>query len=104
MFKSRSGVNVCVSQSVDWSLVRYMIEEIELGARLTDAGDIRLLRTLCQLWFSDDLFSSNFSFTPSMTGPPPRSSSLQEYLDYFNSLPDCDAPETFGLTPSANTT
>jgi len=82
--------------------VRYMIEEVELGAQLTDANDIRVLRTLCEMWFNDDLFSSSFAFTPSVASP--RSSNLREYLDYFNSLPDCDSPETFGLTSTADTT
>ena len=87
---------------MDWSLVRYMVGEVELGAELTDDNDIRVLRTLCQMWFSDELFSPNFAFTPSLARL--HSSTLQEYLDYFNSLPDCDSPETFGLTPNGDIT
>ena len=83
-------------------LVRYMIGEVKFGAELTDENDIRLIRTLCEMWFSDDLFSASFTFTPSV--PSPRLSSLQEYLDYFNSLPDYDSPEEFGLTPTADIT
>ena len=90
----------CVWQGVDWSLVRYMVGEVELGAQLTDANDIRLLTTLCEMWLSDDLFSPTFTFTPSVANP--RSSSLEEYLDYFNSLHDCDSPETFELMPTAD--
>jgi len=78
-----------------------MIAEVELGARLTDAGDTRLLRTLCEAWFSDDLFAESFAFTPSMTSP--RLANVHQYIDYFNSLPDCDSPETFGLAPNADT-
>jgi len=79
-----------------------MIAEIELGAELTDASDIRLLRTLCETWLSDDLFSTSFAFTSSITVP--RLTSFNEYIDYFNTLPDCESPETFGLTPGADKT
>jgi len=79
-----------------------MITEIGLGAQLTDAQDILLLRTLCEAWFGDDLFSTSFTLTPSIICP--HSANLQDYIDYFNSLPDCDSPETFGLTPGADTT
>jgi len=89
-------------QSVDWTLVRYMVGEVELGAQLSDANDVRVMRTLCEMWFSNDLFSTNFAFTPSVASL--GSSTLQEYLDYFNSLPDFDSPEKFGLTPSADRT
>jgi len=86
-------------------MVRYLIAEIELGAQLTDAGDMRLLRTLCEAWFSDELFTAeSFALTPFITSPPRGLTSLQQHLDYFNSLPDCDSPETFGLTPSADST
>jgi len=98
---SKFRVN-CVSQGVNWSLVRYMIGEVELGAQFTDENDARLLTTLCEMWFSDDLFSETFTFAPSVAIP--SSSSFEEYLDYFNSLPDCDSPEMFGLTPTADTT
>ena len=98
---SNFGVH-CVSQGVNWWLVRYMIGDVELGAQLTDENDTRLLTTLCQMWFSDELFSATFTFAPSIAIP--SSSSFDEYLDYFNSLPDCDSPETFGLTPTADVT
>lgn len=87
---------------MDWSLVRYMVGEVDLGAQLTDDNDIRVLRTLCRMWFGDDLFSANFAFTPPVASV--RSSCLQEYLDYFNSLSDCDSPEKFGLTPNGDVT
>jgi len=98
-----SSCEIRSPQGVDWSLVRYMISEIELGAELTDADDIRLLRTLCETWLSDNLFSESFTFTPSIAGPPARLTSVQQYVDYFNSLPDCDSPQAFGLTPGADT-
>jgi len=78
-----------------------MVGEVELGAQVTDENDIRVLRTLCEMWFSNDLFSESFAFTPSVARL--RSSTLQEYLDYFNSLPDCDSPEKFGLTSNGDT-
>jgi len=86
---------------VDWSLVRYMIGDIELGAQMTDDNDIRLLRTLSDMWLSDDLFSQSFAFTPSMDNP--CAVTLKEHLDFFDSLPDCDVPETLGLMPKADT-
>jgi len=94
---------VIVLQGVDWSLVRYIVGEVELiGSRLTDVNDKRVLRTLCEMWFSDDLFSATFSFTPSVVSL--RSATLQQYLDYFNSLPDYDSPEMFGLASNGDTT
>ena len=89
-------------QGVDWSLVRYIVGEMELGSRVTDANDKRVLRTLCEMWFSDDLFSATFAFTPPVASL--RSSTLQEYFDYFNSLPEYDSPEKFGLASNGDVT
>ena len=103
-----------------------MIGEIQYGGRVTDDYDKRLLNTYArvssyvamtkgymhlprdyivsipQLWFSENMFKPNFKFYKGYGIPVHKT--INDYLDYIDSLPLVDTPELFGLHPNADIT
>ncbi|CAH8622851.1 unnamed protein product [Heterobilharzia americana] len=87
---------------IDWKCVTYMLGEIQYGGRVTDDFDNRLLNTYCKLWFSENLFSTDFRFAPGYGIP--RVQKLTEFVDAINEIPLYDSPQAFGLHENVDIT
>ncbi|KAK7945226.1 hypothetical protein WMY93_000954 [Mugilogobius chulae] len=89
-------------QDVSWITVRYMLSEVQYGGRVTDDYDKRLLQCFARVWFSKKMFDPSFSF---YTGYRiPLCKTVEEYMEYIQSLPTVDSPQVLGLHPNADIT
>lgn len=61
-----------------------------------------LFSILAQVWFSEKMFESAFSFYTGYKIPVCKT--LEQYQEYIQSLPAMDSPEVFGLHPNADIT
>ncbi|XP_038654873.1 dynein heavy chain 8, axonemal-like isoform X2 [Scyliorhinus canicula] len=89
-------------KGVSWNTVRYMLGEVQYGGRVTDDYDKRLLNCFCKVWFSEKTFDPKFNFYIDYIIP--ICATVENYLEYIQTLPAVDTPQVFGLHPNADIT
>uniref|UniRef100_A0A8C9WHP3 Dynein axonemal heavy chain 8 n=1 Tax=Scleropages formosus TaxID=113540 RepID=A0A8C9WHP3_SCLFO len=87
-------------KGVSWVTVRYMLGEVQYGGRVTDDYDKRLLNCFARVWFNDKIFEPTFYFYTGYKVPVCKT--VEEYLEYIETLPAVDTPQVFGLHPNAD--
>ncbi|XP_026153434.1 dynein heavy chain 8, axonemal-like [Mastacembelus armatus] len=89
-------------KDVSWATVRYMLAEVQYGGRVTDDYDKRLLNCFARVWFSKKMFDPSFCFYTGYNIPVCKT--IEEYMEYIQSLPIVDSPQALGLHPNADIT
>lgn len=79
-----------------------MLAEVHYGGRVTDDYDRRLLNTLTQYYFTDNVFSEQFNFYEGYDVM--KFNKLSKYLSAIDSLPLKDPPQACGLHPNTDIT
>uniref|UniRef100_A0A4W3JT40 Dynein heavy chain 5, axonemal-like n=1 Tax=Callorhinchus milii TaxID=7868 RepID=A0A4W3JT40_CALMI len=91
-----------IKRGVNWNCMRYMLGEVQYGGRVTDDLDKQLLNTFARVWFGENMFSDKFCFFKDYVIP--KGKTIQDILQYIESLPLVDTPEVFGLHSNADIT
>ncbi|XP_071768037.1 dynein axonemal heavy chain 8-like [Centroberyx gerrardi] len=89
-------------KGVSWVTVRYMLGEVQYGGRVTDDYDKRLLNCFARVWFSDKIFEPSFCYYTGYKIPVCKT--VEQYMEYIQTLPAVDTPQAFGLHPNADIT
>ncbi|KAM7400305.1 hypothetical protein PAMA_004821 [Pampus argenteus] len=89
-------------KDVSWVTVRYMLAEVQYGGRVTDDYDKRLLKCFARVWFSKKMLDPSFCFYTGYKIPVCKT--VEEYMEYIQSLPTVDSPQALGLHPNADIT
>lgn len=79
-----------------------MIGEVQYGGRVTDDYDKRLLNTLAKVWFSEALFTPEFSFYQGYNVL--NFKQVTEYLKAIDEMIPVDPPQAYGLHRNADIT
>ena len=98
----RMFLNESTPGEVPFEALTYVIGELNYGGRVTDRWDRRLLLSLLQKYFSEDINSSNFSFG-SRYKAPPFDSPLKFVEETLQGWPIVTAGEDVGLSLNAST-
>ncbi|MCQ2818640.1 MAG: hypothetical protein MJ252_15335 [archaeon] len=96
------GVRTCGSD-VPFEILNFLIGTINYGGRVTDDKDEKLIMSILNKCYCNDLIDENrYSFSESGLYYVPNCDSLEEVNKYIESLPLDDEPEVFGLNNNAN--
>jgi len=98
------GLYMGLYDNIPWGALKYLIAQIVYGGRLIDDLDRRVLNC-----YIDNIFCNTAITTPGYKLAPPLEqyvipprSSLAEYRDYINGLPQTDSPLIFGQHGNAD--
>jgi dynein heavy chain len=86
---------------VPWDALRYVVGQINYGGRVTDDLDRRCLMSILGKFFTPDILTDEYKFSPSGMYFAPPQGSLSNYLQYIETLPLTADPEIYGLNENA---
>ncbi|ETN08753.1 hypothetical protein PPTG_11582 [Phytophthora nicotianae INRA-310] len=88
---------------IPYAALAYLAGECNYGGRVTDDKDRRCLITILSDFYTPDILSDNYTFSPSgLYYAPSADGSLSVFLNYIDQLPMNEGPEVFGLHDNAN--
>ncbi|KAG7377648.1 hypothetical protein PHYPSEUDO_011184 [Phytophthora pseudosyringae] len=88
---------------IPYAALAYLAGECNYGGRVTDDKDRRCLITILSDFYTRDILSDSYTFSPSgLYYAPVADGSLSVFLNYIDQLPMSEGPEVFGLHDNAN--
>jgi hypothetical protein len=90
--------------TVPWDALNYVTGHINYGGRVTDDWDRRCLMSILSIYMVPDILEDSYAFSSSGTYFAPKIGGLSHTVQYFESLPQADDPEVFGMHENANVT
>uniref|UniRef100_A0A336LHG4 CSON012522 protein n=1 Tax=Culicoides sonorensis TaxID=179676 RepID=A0A336LHG4_CULSO len=91
-----------VRQKIPWDALEYINGEITYGGRVTDNWDQRCLKAILKTFSSPKIFIDNYQYSPSGIYRCPDGKTLDNFMEYVQSLPFNEPPEIFGMHENAN--
>jgi dynein heavy chain len=91
-------------EQVPWDALRYVVGQINYGGRVTDDLDRRCLMSILQKFFTPEILTDSYAFSPSGHYYAPGTGPYNSYVQYIESLPLAADPEIFGMHENANLT
>lgn len=112
---SGQAVNPNTNFQINYSVLIYMISDIQYGGRITDNLDRELFNTYGELYFKETITTNEFYFSKVVldnqdgkdmmfTYRIPMGAEHKIFTDYIEKLPPVDSPEIFGLNANADLT
>jgi dynein heavy chain len=87
---------------VPYEALRYLGGQCNYGGRVTDDKDRRLLGSILEGFYCDEIQLDDYKFSESGTYYAPPKTDIEGYRDYIKQLPFSEGPEVFGLHDNAN--
>jgi dynein heavy chain len=89
---------------VPYKVLNFLGAEVNYGGRVTDAIDIRLIKSILKRFVDPGIMTNGFGFSDSGIYKTIEPGSQQDYIDYIKTLPLNPHPEAFGLHENAEIT
>ena len=90
-------------EEIAWDAIKYLTGEIIYGGRVTDNQDRRCMMSILETFINPSILEEGYSFTHSgVYKLPKEGSTVNEMLEYVQTLPDFDSPEIFGMNDNAD--
>jgi dynein heavy chain len=102
---SQRQLKILVEKYLDppYASLIYLTGECNYGGRVTDDFDRRILNSMLQNVYKDDIMYSHFRLSSIDSYRVPECPcTLQQFLDTVETFPEDDSPELFGLHPNAS--
>lgn len=80
----------------------YLAGECNYGGRVTDERDRRTLMSLLSIFYTPEIMSEDYKFSPSGIYRAPPKSTYDIYLHHIKSLPIIQTPEVYGMHENAD--
>jgi len=88
--------------SPTWPTVRYMVNDIQYGGRITDDFDQLLMGTYAEKYYHQGVLEKGYELFPGYKVPD--STDIAVFRAEIEKLPPSESPEIFGLHPNADLT
>ena len=85
-----------------YETLRYTCGECNYGGKVTDGHDRVTVECILKLFYTPEIESEMYAFSPSGVYKAPEHGSYESYLEYIESLPRVAAPEVYGFHANAD--